>query len=79
MGHIIVDADRRGERVEFVPVLRREGGADIGDHVPVDGISIGEPPILLERPCALQGIQDAACNEGVDRFDELIVPRLIGE
>ncbi len=74
MGHRVVDADRRGEGDEFVPVLRREGGAGVGDRVPVDGVSIGEPPVLLERPCTFQGLQDAACDEGVDRFDESAMP-----
>jgi len=79
MGHIVVDADRRGEGDEFVPVLRREGSVGTGDHVPVDGISIGEPAVLLEQLCTFQGFQDAACDEGVDRFDEFVMPRWIGE
>ena len=78
VGCVMVDIDRRGEGDEFVSMFRREGGG-VGDRAPVDGVSIGEPSVLLERSGTLQGFQDAAGDEGVDRFDEFVVSGWIGE
>ncbi len=45
----------------------------------MDGIFIGEPAILLERSCAFQGFQDAACDEVIDHLDEPIASGRVGK
>ena len=45
----------------------------------MDGIFIREPAILLERPCAFQRFQDAACDEVIDHLDEPIASGRVGK